>query len=188
MIKQELFRKSIHMLFIFTIPLMSYTSERVAQLLLIVFGLLYYLFEQMRLKNKDIPLLTKITQYARRPQEYNTMALAPLTLAIGIVLTMELYDNMQAVKIAIVASTLGDSCAAIIGRMFPKPALFWNRKKSWSGFIANFVSVSGGVFFLTTPFNALILGISSAGVESLDLEHIDNLVVPLFVGAIWYFL
>lgn len=185
--KRELFRKFFHILFFGTIPLSIYTTTRFTQAVLVVFGILYYGLEELRLRNKPIPIFSFISKFTLREKEKTSIAFAPITLALGIILVLELYYK-EAAYIAIIAATIGDSVAIIIGQTFPKKRIFWNKKKSVIGMGANFLAVfSTGLLFLNYK-EAFIAALVSAIVESLDLEHVDNLMIPLFVGASLYFI
>lgn len=183
--KKEIFRKFFHLIFLFTIPLTYYTSIRLTQFLLILFGLFYYILEQLRLKGKQLPLFYYISRYTLREKEKDSVAFAPITLALGILLVLELY-TVEAMRIAVIAVTIGDSLAAIVGLSFSKPKLWWNKAKSFWGTFANFLSVFLVSLLFIGPYPAFIAALVSASVESLDLEHVDNLMIPLSVGAAFY--
>lgn len=185
--KSEIIRKCFHLIFIVSIPLSIYVSIRITQSILVGFGLVYYWFEQFRLQNKHIPLLSYISKLTIRPSEKNSTAFAPITLALGIVLVLEIY-NIEAALIAIIAATVGDSAASLVGKTIPMSKLWWNHKKSFGGVIANFLTVFLACLWLIAPYEALVAGLVSAGIESLDLEHVDNLMIPLTVGASLYFI
>lgn len=185
--KNEIIRKILHLAFLGMIPLIQITSVRIGQLVLILFSLVYYIFEQLRLHNKTIPILSKISNLSIRKNETHTTAFAPLTLALGIALVSELY-YLEAMAVAVVAATIGDSSAALVGKCLPNPKLWWNHRKSFSGFFANWIAVSLTSLIWVSPIHSICVGFVSAGVESLNLEHVDNLMVPLAVGASLYLL
>ena len=84
---------------------------------------------------------------------------------------------------------VGDPAAAIVGRAFPGRGLPWNREKSWSGSIANFVAagIAGLLVFRfvapAVPPGAtgavLAAAAAFAFAESLSTGVEDNLVAPL---------
>lgn len=89
---------------------------------------------------------------------------------------------------------LGDGMASLIGQAVASPRLFWNPKKSWSGFLGMVVFGAIGCAVLVAwttgrPIDAglvalsVILALACAWVESLPTTLDDNLTVPL-VGAI----
>ncbi len=183
----ELIRKSIHMLFIVYVFLIDRVPIRVLQLSLVILGICYYLLEELRLRKIYIPYLSNITRFVLREKEVTIIAFAPLTLMLGFVLVLEIYAPLYA-KIAFIATTLGDSIAAIMGTLFPTPKVFWNKKKSFVGTIFNIIAVLAWCLFLPVPVHlAVIVGIVSGLIESLQLEHVDNLMIPLSVGAVPYF-
>jgi len=96
----------------------------------------------------------------------------------------------------------GDGIASLAGRFLGGPALPWNSKKSWSGFLAFFLSASAASFLLssfvrskvaalaTSPLEQLVLasiltGVVGAFVESLPLPIDDNLTAPLAASAVF---
>lgn len=186
---KEVVRKLLHVPFVACAFFITQfpNSVRVVEMLLIGAGVFYYVLEQLRLHKKKIPFFSYIENIALRENEKNQFAYAPLTLLIGMVLVMEFYI-LPVASAAIIAVTIGDTAASIMGTLFlSSPRLPWNNKKTYVGSVANalcvFIICLG--FFKSWKITA-ITSISSALVESLDLEHVDNLIIPLFVGMVLY--
>jgi uncharacterized protein (TIGR00297 family) len=89
---------------------------------------------------------------------------------------------------------LGDGMATVAGEALVGPALPWNRRKTWPGFISFVVAGTVGAYILTrwtaskiSPGKTLIVcaaaALLGAVVESLPLALDDNITVPLVVGA-----
>ncbi len=92
---------------------------------------------------------------------------------------------------------LGDGFATLIGRRLPHPALPWNRRKSWAGFLSFCLAgtlggaallryVSGGSFggWGRTLLVSAVAASACALVESLSLKLNDNLSVPFLAAGI----
>ena len=91
----------------------------------------------------------------------------------------------------------GDGPATLVGRRLPRPALPWNPRKSWSGFLAFCVAgtlgsavllhyVSGGGFggWARTLLVSAAAATACGLVESLSLKLNDNLSVPFLAAGI----
>ncbi len=186
---KELIRKLMHMSFVACAFFITHFSNAIRgiEVVLIAIGVFYYVLEQLRLQKKRIPFFSYIENIVLRESEKNQFAYAPLTLLIGIVLVMEFY-TLNVAAASIIAVTIGDAMAAIMGTLFSNsPRLAWNKKKTYVGTVTNAVCVLlVCVFFFKSWKISVITSISSALVESLDLEHVDNLIIPLFVGVSLY--
>ncbi len=184
-LKKELARKLLHLIFFLVVPLMKVLSNREIEGILVVGGILYYVVEALRMRGVPIFILSKIQSCMLRKQEQTKISYAPLTLILGIILSMELYVQPAAIA-AIIAVTIGDVFSTIVGKIIPKWRVFWNKNKTISGTIANGLAVGFVIVFFFDIRTAYIVGIASALIESLELEEVDNLMVPLFVGTIMY--
>ncbi len=183
----ELARKSVHSVFVVYVFLIDIFPVHILQFSLVVLGAIYYVVEELRLRKKSIPFLRAISSYILRPKEGNEFAFSPLALLLGIALTLEIYNPLYA-KSAIIAVTIGDSVSSLVSFVLPRPRILWNKLKSGPAMVANMVSVMLLCLFLplkTIPI--IVSGIISGLVESLDLEQVDNLIIPLAVGAVPYF-
>ena len=159
---------------------------RIVEAILIFIGIFYYVLEQLRLKKIHIPIVSRALSFALRDNEKSHVAYAPLTLLLGIILSLELF-TVAAASAAIIAVTVGDSFAAVMGKIISSPSIPWNNKKTIAGTTANALSVCVfSMFYFNSWRTAIIIGLSSALIETLDLEDVDNLIVPLFVGAVMY--
>ena len=187
-ILNELVRKSIHMVFFVYVFLVDIVPIRVLQLSLVILGASYYFLEELRLRKINIPYISCIAHFVLRKKEIPSIAFAPLTLVLGFVLVLEIYNPLYT-KMAFIATTVGDSIAAIVGILLPNPKVFWNKNKSFLGVCANTIAVSVVCIFLPVSFSmVIVVGVVSGLVESLNLEHVDNLMIPLSVGAVPYFM
>jgi uncharacterized protein (TIGR00297 family) len=117
---------------------------------------------------------------------------------ISVLALIVLYRNhlhIAAAAWAIMA--LGDGMATVTGEALRGPALPWNRRKTWPGFISFVVAGTVGAYILTRwiapkipPDKTLMVcaaaALLGAVVESLPLALDDNITVPLVVGAFMF--
>jgi len=110
--------------------------------------------------------------------------------------------------------SISDALSSIVGRFFGKTKLWWNKKKSWAGFFAYFISASicGWIFFIWTRLNiassspfwlgaevlakmmvtnsakiflfSTISAFFSSLAESLCRSFEDNLIAPFVYGLV----
>ena len=151
--------------------------------LLFLTTLTYMAAELARVERKNIPLISSITLNATALSERYEFVLAPIFLALGIILSLILFPTpINYASIAIVS--LGDSTASIFGKIFGKTSVPFNKGKSLEGSIAGFAFAFFGAAFFLHPLQAFIGAIVSTVVESLPLPINDNLSTPLATGAI----
>lgn len=176
---QELRRKGIHTCSLLVLLFTSINYMLTLELLLAVV-IVYSASEWARLNGIRFPVLCSITGLCVRASERRRFAFAPITLALGVVLSLLLFPTLIAsVTIAILACA--DSMATIVGKFYGKIRIPYNHKKS----------IEGSVAFLITAFicavihlplkTALIVSLVSCIIESLPVEF-DNISIPLGTG------
>ncbi len=184
-LSKELARKALHVAFLYPIFFLTQDTTRILQLSLIVLGIAYYIIEQLRLRGTHIPLFSPLSRYVYRPHEKKKFTYAPLTLMIGIALTIQVFDTPVAI-LAIITVVVGDTMAAIIGKLYPLLPLPWNKAKSLGGLLGCAVTVFFVSVLYTRPLIAGFVALCTCLTESLNLEDLDNLVIPLSTGAFLY--
>ncbi|MEM3054828.1 MAG: HAD-IB family phosphatase [Candidatus Bathyarchaeia archaeon] len=180
--KNEVFREIIHVCG-FTVPILSSLVGQYAIVLLIVtVTSLYIASEVAMMEGKRIPIISSITRQAATHTELYEFATAPIFFAIGILLTLLVFPALAS-SVAITIFAIGDSTATIVGKIFGKTKLPFNKGKTLEGLIA-------GLFFgflaataYVNPLKALTGATMAMFVESLPLPINDNLTVPLIMGA-----
>ena len=146
-----------------------------------------------------LPRLESGKRIARPGEEFvNGQWLYPLSLALCF-LALPPFAAMGAWA----AMAGGDAAASFCGRIFPRPKLPWNAKKSWAGLIG-FMCVAFPFCWLAMfvcpsqqflradnwpelPFLwtlSVLAAVSGALIESLESRYDDNLRVPLGVGLV----
>jgi len=178
--KQELFRKVVHACGCL-VPLAALYAFHATLALLAVVAALFVLSEVTRLNGVRFPLIGHITVATVRVAEQRRFAFAPLALAIGVILCLVLFDWPVATA-GILAATLADTAAALVGSRFGVHRLPHSPAKSLEGSLACFVvALLCSAFFLPFP-HALFGALVAALVESLPTRGLDNLLTPLATG------
>lgn len=181
--KNEIFREAIHACG-FTVPTFSILFGQYAiAFLILAVTFLYIASEVAMLDGKHIPIISSITRHAATPTELYEFATAPIFFAFGILLTLFLFPT-PANSAAIVIFAIGDSIAAIFGKIFGKTTLPFNKGKTLEGLITglSFSFLAATVY--VNPLKALASATLAMFVESLPLPINDNLIVPLTTGAL----
>lgn len=182
-IKIELTRKSLHLLIIFCIPLLDISS--VVPIIALLTGMLVYsTSELLRHRGIIVPIIAPITEHAARRRDGNRFVKGPITLALGALFAIILFDPLQA-KVAILALAIGDSFSSLIGKSFGRIPMPLSGGKSFEGSVFCFLTVLVAVFVFTGKFiPALIIAAVTASVEFWPTKDWDNILIPLAAGII----
>ena len=177
--RQELRRKGIHVCSLFVLLLAGVNYLLTLELLLAI-TFVYALSEWARLNGIGFPALGYITRLCVRTCERRRFAFAPVTLALGILLSLMLFPALIAsITIAILACA--DSMATIVGKFYGKIRIPYNHKKSLEGSAA-FLIIAFICAAIYLPLKtALIVSLVSCIIESLPVKH-DNISIPLGTG------
>ncbi len=178
---QELRRKAVHACSMF-IPFLSGVNYHMTLMLLLTVTILYSVSEWVRLNGIRFPVLGLITRLCVRSNEMRQFTLAPLTLAVGVILSLIFFSELI-VYVVIVILAFADSLATIIGKFYGRIKIPYNRKKSVEGSMAFFVTaLICAVFFLPLK-TALIASFISCIIETIPFKF-DNISIPLGTGLI----
>lgn len=179
--KTELIRKSVHTAGLLAIPMLYY-SQRLVVGIIVFFLMLYPFIEVGLAKGFNVPLLSQLTHYSKRPHEHNVgFAWAAYFIAMGYLFSVALFPRNIAC-VAILHTSAGDTAAALAGQQWGRVKLFYNPSKSWVGAGAYLaVTFLGGLFFLS-PGTSLLLAVLGSVVESLPLKNMDNLLIPVTIS------
>lgn len=178
---REVRRKLIHVLAALTV-LVHPVCPRAIQPVLILAAIAYATEEALRLNGASLPLLSPVARRVMRRGEARRPALAPLTLAAGVLLSLALFPR-EAAYAAILIAAVADSVAALVGINLGATRLPYNRRKTVEGTLA---SLGAGLFcaLLYLPlWPALAAAAFGALIESLDLGDWDNLLLPIVSGT-----
>ncbi len=180
-LKKEFFRKTIHMMASF-VPFFYYYSEKIVILMLLGITLLYFFSEVLRMLKFKLPVISQITEIASRPKDEDKIILGPITLSMGVFLSLILFDYRIAV-ISVFALAFGDGVASLFGKMIGGWEIPLTLGKTLSGslgcfIILIFVFISCGL----TIFQAILLAFISSLVEAFPTGDFDNLLIPILTG------
>ena len=173
---QELRRKGIHVCSLFA-PLLAGVNYMLTLELLLAMTVVYAVSEWARLNGIRFSVLSYITSSCVRSSERRRFAFAPVTLALGVVLSLVLFPTLVAcVTIAILACA--DSMATIVGKFCGKIRIPYNHNKSIEGSAAFFITAFICAAIYLPLKTALIVSLVSCIIESLPVTH-DNITIPL---------
>jgi len=182
---QEFRRKGVHVCSLF-VPLLAGVNYLLTLELLVAITMVYIASEWARLNGIRFPILSLITRLCVRSSESRRFAHAPVTLAIGVALSLVLFPVLIAcVTIAILACA--DSMATIVGKFYGKVRIPYNHKKSLEGCVAFFITALICAVIYVPLKTALIVSLVSCIIESLPGEF-DNISVPLGTGLFLWLL
>lgn len=178
----ELTRKSLHVLILLCIPLLE-IAPALPVVSLVVGMVIYSVSELLRHRGIMVPLIAPITERAARRRDGNRFVLGPVTLALGALFSLLIFDPLQA-KVAILALGIGDSFSSLIGKSFGRIPMPFSGGKSVEGTIFCFASVLLAVFLLTGKFvPACLVALTTALVEFWPTKDWDNVIIPLAAGV-----
>ena len=185
-IAKELFRKTIHM-GTALVPLVLYYSKALIVSLLITAIVLYSITEILRLSGKSVPIVSKITEAASRKRDDNRFVLGPITLCVGVLLTVLFFDFKTAMA-GIFALAFGDGLASLGGKLIGQCVIPFTQGKTAAGSLTCFIAIFLSSFAV---FGSVTLSLSVAAlgmfIELLPLRDFDNLIIPVAVSSLIYF-
>jgi HAD superfamily phosphoserine phosphatase-like hydrolase len=182
---QEFRRKGVHACSLF-VPLLAGINYLLTLELLVAVTIVYIASEWARLNGIRFPVLSFVTGLCVRSSERRRFAIAPVTLALGVVLSLVLFPALVAcVAIAILACA--DSMATIVGKFYGKIRIPYNHNKSLEGSLAFFITAFICALIYVPLKTALIVSLVSCIIESLPVEF-DNISVPLGTGLFLWLL
>jgi dolichol kinase len=181
MLKCEILRKSIHILFgTLFLLLISYAGTN-ASINIIGLCLIAGVIISIAItRGHKFPYLEKIVLKVERENEKQFPGKAAVFFFISaLVLLLIFQGNKNLVLAALSVQVFGDALAAIIGMKYGKHKLI--AKKSWEGSLTCLIISIICINFFFPLHIAIIGGIIATIVEALPID--DNLWVPLITGA-----
>ena len=179
--RQELRRKSIHAAAVLTL-LAHRRFPMSLSIALLSLSLLYLASEFFRLNGSAFPLFHRIMRRTMRRGERRRLALAPVTLAAGVLASLYLFPPRVAYA-AILIVAISDSVASVVGSRWGRHPLPHNRYKSLEGTsVALIAAVCCAWVYLPLRIG-LAAALAAAATESLDIGDWDNLLAPVAAGA-----
>lgn len=184
---KEIFRKSIHIcsgLIPFLLPKFYWFIIIGLSIALIC----YIICETLRYKGYNVPFISVITETAARKRDENKFVLGPVTLVLGILLAA-LFLPLKSAQIGIFALAFGDGFASLVGKLIGIVKIPFMQGKTLEGCLACFTAVFISSYLMTDNYTmALILAAFAMLIEVLPLKDMDNILIPILVGLLHYFL
>ncbi len=177
--RQEFRRKGIHFGAVL-VPFFAGVNFTLTLDLMITITVLFMFSELLRLNGISFPIMNLITRLCIRTGEQRRFTIAPVTLSLGIILSLLLFPKLIACVVIIIVA-LSDSIATVTGRFYGRIRIPYNHGKSVEGSMAFFVSAFMCSIFFVPLGIALIVSFVSCIIESLPFK-IDNISVPLGTG------
>lgn len=180
---KEAFRKSIHF-GAALVPLAARFNFSLTVSALALALLAYVYCEYRRLHGETVPIVSRITAIAARKRDEGRFVLGPVTLCLGILLTMLIFPLADA-GLGICALAFGDGIASLAGKLFGRRRIPHAAGKTLEGSTACFLAVFLAILLCTrSPGLACILAVVSAAIEMLPLKDYDNLLIPFAIAGI----
>lgn len=183
---QEYRRKGVHVCSAF-VPFLANINYLFTLIVLIVTTILYMFSEWIRLNGIRFHIFDFITRSCVRSGERRRFAFAPITLSSGVILSLMLFPKLIAC-VVILTVACADSMATIVGMLYGKCKVPYNRKKSVEGSVAFFITAFLCALFCVPLKIALIAALVSCIIETLPIKF-DNISIPLGTGlTLWLIL
>jgi dolichol kinase len=172
------FRTGIHASALLVPFIVEATSKPIVVAALVATTVVYILSEAVRLRAKSVPLITRFTLAMSREDESPRLVVAPIYLAVGVVLSLLVFPkNIAYASITIVA--VGDPVASYVGRKLGRIHV---RKKTLEGLTAGLIASFAAALFWVPPHLALAGSVIGMLLELLGLLD-DNLAIPIGAGS-----
>ena len=189
MINSEVARKAIH-LSNAIIPLSYYYffQNKIDMIIVLASFLIFCFFIEIYRKNNHIlsNFFSNWLEFMMRDKEKKGGVTGATWVFVGALFTILLVPEPYSI-ISLLFLSVGDTCAAIIGKNFPYIKL---GKKTFSGAMACFFSCLGVGLLIDIPisYEVIILGSFMAMfIEIMPLPINDNVSIPIFSGLSMYY-
>jgi phytol kinase len=179
---KEIFRKTIHISssFVPAFALRNYYGTLIALSFIVCF---YTFSEYWRLSGRSIPVISVITAYAARRRDEGGFVLGPVTMGVGIVLTLLLFPPETA-RIGIFALAFGDGIASLAGKLYGKIKIPFTDGKTLAGSSACFIAVYLSTLTVTRDLlKSLAIALVAVFLEVIPVKDYDNLFIPVLVSG-----
>lgn len=184
---KEAFRKMIH-IFAAAVPFAAKYAFYPVVISLSVITLFYCIFEKMRLGGTKISIVSFITNFAARERDMGKFVLGPVTLSLGVILTLLIF-KINSASVGIISLALGDGLSGLAGKIWGKRHIFNMKDKTIAGSSVCFTAIFISVFLYTGSFKTgLIIAFFGTIVELLPLKDFDNILIPVVCAGIASFL
>jgi dolichol kinase len=188
----EIKRKAVHTLGVSTVALIYLFGKWYGALAMLLISFTFLFLGEYR-RNKEKYKIVRIKaldefeeaiedEFKTYERKNELPFQGAMTFYFGCFLVTILFEPYIAIaSIAVLA--LADSMSTLVGYFIGKHKLPINRKKSWEGSTAFFITSFLVLFFFTDPVKASVISIFAAFVEMLPKIE-DNIGVPLATGIL----
>ena len=182
-IEGEIFRKMAHLLVV-VVPVIAVYDFNVVVIIIGIAIILYTVSEILRLSGFNVPLVSKLTLLAARSNETNNFIVGPITLAVGVIVTLILYP-LPVASIAIYVLAFGDSAASLFGMSLGTFSLKNIPCKTFVGSVACFAIVLAlSLNILNDILASLLIAATASVLEAIPVANLDNLIIPIVTGLV----
>lgn len=172
------FRTAVHVSALLIPFVTEVTSKFTVVVALVATTAAYVLSEALRLRAKNVPLITRFTLAMSREDESSHLVVAPIYLAVGVVLSLLAFPkNIAYASITIVA--VGDPVASYVGRKLGRVHV---RQKTLEGFVCGLIVSFVAALLWVPPYLALVGSVAGMLFELLGILD-DNLTIPIGAGS-----
>lgn len=186
---QEILRKMVHILGVLLIPAMYMFGKlnvaafcALASFFLIFYPSLQERFEHRLLKRVMMRISDFIDFVERKAEKKLFIRYAGAIYFFLAAAAVIFIFPVEIASIAIAVLSLGDGFSALVGSIWGKHKLSFNKAKSWEGTLAFFIASLAGCMYLTSLNVALMVSLIGTFVEMLPVNMDDNLSVPIVVA------
>lgn len=184
---KEFFRKTIHIC-ASLIPLFATWNLHITVLALSIIVIFYIICEYARLTGITIPLVSRVTAYAARRRDKGRFVLGPVTMALGILVSLLLLPP-DAARVGIYALAFGDGIASLAGKLFGRKKIPHTHGKTLAGSLACFVAVYiSSITVIKNPTSAFLVAFLAMVIEMFPLRDYDNFIIPIAIGTVVWLL
>lgn len=154
------------------------TSKSTIVAALIATTFAYTISEALRLRGRNLPLITRFTLAMSRQDERPRLVTAPIYLAVGVVFSLLAFPKSIAYA-SITMVAVGDPVASYVGRRFGRILV---KQKTLEGFAAGLIVSFAVALFWVPPYLALAGSLVGMLLEVLGILD-DNLTIPIGAGS-----
>lgn len=183
--KRELYRKFIHFLGV-PLPFLAALNRDLIFTLLMAAIFIYSFSEGLRYVGFHFPLVSHVTRKARRLSEFRGFIMGPVSLTVGILVTVMLFGPRVYIP-AVLIVCISDSLSGLLGKTFGRHSLHFYRRTA-EGSTAFFLSAAAILLFFLPPGPALLVGFLSTAIELISPYDLDNLFIPVGTAILLRFL
>ena len=149
---------------------------------LTVFILIYFLIINTVKDKNNFKAARFLTSLER---ENTKLGVGASWFAIGILTLVTVVHNLNFIILVVIAVTFGDSIATIAGSKLKGPKLFFNKKKSYSGFFSMFAVTAAAGFYLMGIYGILyaVVAVFAEALSTFPID--DNFSIPVFMTIVY---